>query len=384
MNQFAKRWGRVTAKPSEYLVKLRRGKVVEHGPGLSTRLWPGDTFAILPTSIQRTSFVADQVTAEKVGVSITGIAVFRIAQPLLAFRMLDFEAGADGVEQLAAILREMFIGAARRLVANMTVHQCMTQRKESIAHELLREISPVVSGSGREEDTTDGGWGVVLDTIEIQDVRVLSELVFADLQAPYRAELALEARKSAVVRDQEIHLREVAAKHKVLEVDQGLAGREAETMEQRRLQDLACQERVDQAEAELALHRASRQANLAQLEREQQLALSEMEPPIARQEVESERLRAEHRLWLQGRERALQNSYTDERLRYEFITNALPTLAQAFVEGLGDVRQTRFVTDRSDGAPSLLIETVAQLLEVARASGLELFGDDVPDSARER
>ncbi len=72
--RLAKRWGRVSARPSEYLIKLRRGKVVAHGPGLSVWLWPGQTCTILPTSIQRASFVADQITAEKVGVAVTGIA----------------------------------------------------------------------------------------------------------------------------------------------------------------------------------------------------------------------------------------------------------------------------------------------------------------------
>lgn len=367
-----KRWGRISARPGEYLIKLRRGKVVAHGPGLSTRLWPGETCAILPTVIQRLSFVADQITAEKVGVAVTGIAVFRIAHPLLAFRMLDFDEGPGGAEQLAAILREMFIGAARRLVAAMTVQECLTRRKESIAHELMREIAPVVSGSGRPDDSTDRGWGIVLDTIEIQDVRILSEKVFADLQAPFRAQLELEARRSAVQRDQEIHLREVAARHKMLEVDQALRQREGEAEEQQRMQALARQERVGATEAGLAVDRARQEAELEHVTKEHRLALDELEARIARQQVETERLRAELRLWIQRQEREVDNLFSDERLRHELITQALPHLANALVTGLGDVRTTRFVTDRAAGETPLLGETLAQLLEVARASGLDL------------
>jgi len=372
MRQPVKRWGRVSARPSEYLIKLRRGKVVAHGAGLSTRIWPGETYTILPTSIQRASFVADQVTAEKVGVAVTGIAVFRIAHPLLAFRMLDLSDGAGGVEQLATILREMFIGAARRLVAGMTVQDCMTRRKESIAHELMREIQPVVSGSGKPEDSTDRGWGVVLDTIEIQDVRILSEKVFADLQAPYRSQLELEARKSTVQRDQEIHLREVAARQKMLEVDHDLRRREAEAEEQSRMQALAREERVGAAESEQAIHRANQQAEVQKLLRQHQLAQDELEAQIAKQQVETERLRAELKLWLTQKEREIEGQFTDERLRHEFITVALPALARAFVEGLGEVHHTRFVTGQGGSEPALLTETVAQLLEVARASGLDL------------
>lgn len=417
-----RRWGRVSAKPSEYLIKLRRGKVVAQGAGLSVRLWPADTCTILPTSIQRTSFVADQITAEKVGVAVTGIAVFRIADPMLAFRMLDFTEGSDGVDQLATILREMFIGAARRLVANMSVDQCLTQRKESIAQELMREIQPVVSGSGRPDDGTDRGWGVVIDTIEIQDVRILSEKVFADLQAPYRCSLELERRKSTVERDLQIHQREVGARREMLEVDQDLRRRQAEAAEQTSLEDLAQQERLQRAQAEmeqrlaasqleahlahqqrsrtmaeaehetaqreaeqrslleqqqareeaqLAVQRAEQDADLRSMQLQRQLAVAELEAQLALHQTETERVRQELKLRLRRGERELDNLFSDERLRHELITTALPAVAQAFARSLGQVNLTRFVSDGSTGKGGLA-ETVAQLLEVARGCGVDL------------
>jgi len=271
------RWGRVSAKPSEFLVKLRRGKVVRHGSGLSVFLWPGDTYTIIPTSIQRASFVADQITAEKVGVAVSGIAVYRVADPLLAFRMLDFSADGSGTEVLATTLREMFIGAARRLVAGMTVEDCLTRRKESIAYELSREIQPVVSGSGCPDDSTDRGWGVVIDTIEIQDVRILSEAVFRNLQAPFRAELALAARQSEVQRTREVHLEEVEAQHAMLQADKELARRRAEAEEQSRLASLASTDRIQLAEIEgkNQTGEAQLQADLAERERVHKLADAE-------------------------------------------------------------------------------------------------------------
>lgn len=41
----------------------------------------------MPTTIQKLQLTADQVTREKVGVEVTGLAVYRIVDPLLAFRM---------------------------------------------------------------------------------------------------------------------------------------------------------------------------------------------------------------------------------------------------------------------------------------------------------
>jgi flotillin len=76
--------------------------------------------AIIPTTINRVHFTADQITLEKVGVQITGLAVYRIVEPELTFRMLNFSYSERASEKLGDILQEMFIGATRRLVANLT------------------------------------------------------------------------------------------------------------------------------------------------------------------------------------------------------------------------------------------------------------------------
>ena len=61
----------------------------------------------------------------------------------------------------------------------------------------MREISPVLAGEGSESDATHAGWGVVLDTIEIQDVTVLSPTVFSNMQAPYRQDQERKAREAS-------------------------------------------------------------------------------------------------------------------------------------------------------------------------------------------
>jgi regulator of protease activity HflC (stomatin/prohibitin superfamily) len=201
-----KRWGWITAKPSEYLVCTRRGQIDRRRSGQGARIfkWPWEAVSIVPTTLQRIEFVADQITREHVGVTVTGIAVYRIAEPELAYRVLNFTYGEAASEKLAQTLREMFIGAARRLIANLALEECLTRRKEAIASFLMSEIAPVVSGEGALEDTTDQGWGVVIDTIEIQDVQIQSGQVFAHLQAPYRAAIAARAELAEVERARQV------------------------------------------------------------------------------------------------------------------------------------------------------------------------------------
>lgn len=261
-----KKWGLITARPSEFLIHMRRGRVREvSGQGASCFKFPGDAVAIVPTSVQRLQFTADQVTSEKVGVSVTGLAVYRIVDPLVAFRMLNFSFPERASEKLQGLLREMFVGAARRLVANLSVEECLTKRKEGIATELMREIAPVVSGRGRLDDSTDAGWGVVIDTIEIQDVRVLSSTVFENMQARYRREQERQAREAELAKERFLRREEAEAERVIaltkMAADEEVRQKRTVTEEQARLEELSTEARV--TEARLAQERTLKQGQVA-------------------------------------------------------------------------------------------------------------------------
>jgi len=299
-----KKWGLITARPSEFLIHMRRGRVRDvSGQGASCFKLPGDAVAIVPTSVQRLRFTADQVTSEKVGVQVTGLAVYRIVDPLVAFRMLNFSFPERAQEKLRELLGEMFVGAVRRLVANLTVEECLTRRKEGLATELMREIGPVVSGRGRLEDSTDTGWGVVLDTIEIQDVRVLSDTVFANMQARYREEQERVAREAELAKERFIRREEAEAERQIaltrLATEEEVRHKRQEAEEQAKLESLAVESRVE--EARVAKERGTRQAQVG-LERETALAKLNAEREVREQKARTEeaqtlaRLEAERRM----------------------------------------------------------------------------------------
>jgi flotillin len=214
-----KRWGFVAAKPSEYLVHVRKGKVRTRSSGQGAVCFklPWDSVAVIPTSLQQLRFRADQVTLEKVGIEVTGLAVYRIADPLIAYRVLNFSFPERAQEKLEETLTSMFVGAARRLIANLTLDDCLQKRKMALAEELLREVAPVVGAEGRLDDTTDQGWGIVIDTIEVQEVRVLSDAVFSQMQAPFRAALDRRAREARAEAEKEVTAREAACNQAIEE-----------------------------------------------------------------------------------------------------------------------------------------------------------------------
>ncbi len=363
------RWGRVVAEPHEFLIHLRRGRVVTTGHGASCFKWPADSVCLVPTSIAKLTFSADQVTREKVGVEVTGLAVYRVVEPLLAYRMIDGQSSA-----LGEILCEMFVGATRRIVANLELEECLTHRKERVAQALLAEIAPVLAGEGSPSDATAQGWGVVLDTIEIQNVRVLSEEVFARLQAPYRERLALDALR-ARERVEEEQAR-ISTQRKRAEED---ARREMLALEEARLErerardkeTLAHREELARAALDAELARAAQRA-----EAEQALAGQALAEQLRqkRSELSVERERAELELELKRRageldaalSRAERESpdLSEPKLEELLLTNTLPRVAEAFRGSFDSIDVTHHA-----GAPSdLFAFLTAGIAEVARAT----------------
>lgn len=317
-----KSWGRVSARPHEHLILVRGGRVVRAGNGLSVFKWPSDSVAIVSTAIQKLSFRADQVTLEKTGVEVTGLAVYRVAEPLLAYRMLDQAGGT-----LAEVLRDMFVGATRRIVASLSLEECIAHRKELVAESLLREIAPVLAGEGRPEDGAEQGWGVVLDTLEIQDVRVLSQEVFSRLQAPYREKLALAALAAEDEVARERARLEVERRRAEERARRALMQEEEERLAQERARDVerrAHEARVREAELAAEIERARRAAEAAREESEIALA--------------TERRRGEVRAEVARLERESYVEPSEARLRELLLTRTLPEVASSLKGVASEVR----------------------------------------------
>jgi len=364
MDRTTPRWGWVTAQPHEHLLLLRDGLVARRQQGGSLWKWPGDTVAVVDTSIRRLQFTADQVTREKVGVQVTGLAVYRVVQPLLAYRMLDLaRPDATGL-----LLQEMFTGATRRLVANLSLEDCMTRRKDALAAELMAEIAPVVGGSGRLGDQTERGWGIALDTIEVQDVRVQSAEVFESLQATYRGQLALGALEAEV---------------QVSREQARLAAQAARDAEDRRRAQMAQEEERLTAERArertAAVHRSELQsleatAEEAQEARRHAAARKAAEDhaatrlAVARQEAEAERILGQARSAVTRLEREATDGVSEQRLQELLLTQTLPEVARAFRDSYDQVTVT-------GGGAEFLGSGLAQVLATARSFGLSLPGD---------
>lgn len=397
-----KRWGLVTAKPSEFLVHVRGGRVrsKSSGQGATCFKWPWDAVSVIPTSLQRLAFRADQVTKERVGVEVMGLAVYRIVDPMLAYRVLNFSYPERAQQKLEETLTGMFIGATRRLVANLTVHACLEERKVALADELLREVAPVVGGHGGLHDDTDQGWGVVIDTIEIQEVRVLSEKVFADMQAPYRARLEHAAAAARADSQQEAAVREAEARRAIekarieaereVQQNQAVLRQEAADREQMaRLRELerkqqqavksalldeeaaAREQEVrlralararEEAEAELGTHAIRLEAATAHASLQAAVRAAELEARREEGRVVRDVALAQAEVQLQHAE--IENLRAVARARV-LTAEKLPEVAQAMGQRIGEMKVTQIGGDSQNPFASLT-EAVAGVIAMAR------------------
>jgi regulator of protease activity HflC (stomatin/prohibitin superfamily) len=365
-----KRWGFVTAKPSEHLVHVRRGKITnKSGQGASCFKWPWDSVSVIPTSLQRLQFRADQV---KVGVEVVGLAVYRIADPLQAFRVLNFSYPERAQEKLEQTLTGMFVGGTRRIVATLSVEEVLRKRKAAVAEELLREIAPVVGGFGRSADSTDRGWGVVIDTIEIQEVRVLSEVVFASMQAPYRARLETEAREARAVADREIAQREAECRRETelakLRTEDHL--REQRAAHQRKQAEREMQIRIRQSELEAEQADAVSDAHEQRLRAQQKLAALERARADATAELERLRATVERDRGIALAEAALQTAeaaakQADADARIEMVRK-LPQVAEALGQAMSNANVTHIGS--GDGPFAQIAAGVAAVMNMAQAN----------------
>jgi len=377
-----KRWGWIGAKPSEYLVCTRRGQIDRKRSGQGVRIFkrPWDTIAIVPTTLQRIEFVADQITRERVGVSITGIAVYRIAAPELAFRVLNFTYGEAASEKLAATLREMFVGAARRLVANLSLEECLMRRKETIASFLMEEIAPVVGGEGSPDDTTVRGWGVVIDTIEIQQVTIQSEQVFNHLQAPFRAEIAARAELAELERARQVAERRAETERLAHEA-QLESVRATRALKARTEAEAAEVESREAARRVEAMHRAG----LFEQEREHALAMQRLaaeaevrraqagvEHELRRREAEARDLESQLEAAAQRRLAEVELLLAQSRTLRELVAQAIPQLAAALQPRAQTLHLTQIGGADGGGPLAALPQAVGQIVALAQSFGLEL------------
>lgn len=354
-------WGFVSARPHEYLIHIRKGKLVRKTTGQANRCFkrPNDTVIIIPTSLKQLIFHASQLTQDNIFIRLRGFVIYRISQPEKIYERINFWDRQSGEKKLARMIGEQCRSHSKWLVANMTLEDCLRKRKEAIADSLLQELGLVI---------TEEKFGISIESIDIQDIKIFEETLFTAYQSPAKEIIFKNQQLSTLERKRDVRTRELLQ-------EQEMSENEKET----KLKVLANEVQINQAQREKAEIeiQAKRQVERDQAEHaralldfeEEQKRVQRQKDAAVKREIElAEQQLAKQKADLEleiVRERyQIDSALSSVAMEKIFLEKSLPQIANAIASSLKDSRVTIYQGPDGGGLPfSLVVNEIMTLLQ---------------------
>jgi flotillin len=137
------------------------------------------------------------------GVEVAGFGVWKIGDPEKAAASFDFSDSAAALASIGQNLRNVVESAIRHQVANMTIEDAIRKRG-TIILQLKSELAYIA-----------GQWGLVIETVEIRNIKVLSVQLFAHMQASFRDRMRLDSDTSALLTEKRLAEHRLAQKEEM-------------------------------------------------------------------------------------------------------------------------------------------------------------------------
>jgi len=275
------------AKPNEFLVVARSGRLIDGGLGGRAFLWPGNSHVMVASTKQEVEFAMTQETRDGIPLRFKGIIIYRVVAPELTARLFNF-AGGHGHDEIKGMLCHFCLGELRAQVAGMTMQQCIEQRKTTLTQNIAASLVQVVQGA-----TGDGSanWGIALDVVQVAQVFIIDNELRGQLEAEVRDQIKATSELSRIRSDEEIKIAQSQSAHAHLQRDTALQREQIEAaapIKQLKLekdrallaQELSMLKLENEVEAlraqcELQLKRAEQQLRLEILPQEQVAAIAQ-------------------------------------------------------------------------------------------------------------
>jgi flotillin len=354
-------WGFVSARPHEYLIHIRKGKLVRRTTGQANRCFkfPSDTVILVPTSLKQLTFQASQLTLDNIFIRLRGFVIYRISQPEKIYERISFWDRQSGEKKLALMIGEQCRSHSKWLVANMTLEDCLRKRKEAIAAALLKELALVI---------TEEKFGISIESIDIQDIKIFEEPLFMAYQSPAKEIIFKNQQLSALERKRDVRARE-------LQQEQEMSEKEKAT----KLSVLANAVQINQAEREkLEIElQAKRQTERAQAEHaraligfeEEQKRIQRQKDAVLKREIELAeqelaKQKADLELEIVRARYQIDDSLSPVAMEKLFLEKSLPQIASAVAKSLEDARVTIYQGPDGGGLPfSLAVNEIMAMLQ---------------------
>jgi len=184
-----------SAEPNEYMLVIENGEQKIGKVGLMHFRQFMQNVKKFGSKMQNVKFSCDQVTNEVQGVGVKGFATWSVFReedgPYRAYKSFDGMTDA-GIKMANDNVRQLVESVLRNIVSRKSLQEVMTQRQQmrADAKEQVLEITK--------------GWGIWIETVEITDVKIMSNALFKNMQAEFRSATRLKAEKIEMTTGQEL------------------------------------------------------------------------------------------------------------------------------------------------------------------------------------
>lgn len=304
----------IKAKPNQYIVSGRNGRIVNRGLAASAFRWPGHSFLTVPSSQQECCFEMTQESSDGIPLRFKGLVVFRIVRPEASAQLFDFS-NHTGLEQIGQLLSHLCLGELRACVSGLTMKQCIEERKTTLTEVVQRVLSDTVNRSD------DKDWGLSIDVVQVAQVFVTDSELRRQLEAETRDEVRSASELSAMRVERRLMKARLEAEQESLEHSL-ITSREKARIEKEE-QEFALQ--LERTKAENR-HRLREEA----LQRETPLKLQEFQSQMELIEQRRKLLESENEMKLTEADLETKIARQKQDLRKEILAlEQAPQIAQA-------------------------------------------------------
>ncbi len=322
------------ALPNEYLVVVGKTKIKPVLGGKKFKWF--NKFIHVPAYVQRLKFLTDNANIHYQGIEIQGYASWRInpQSPEKSLSTLDFFNENDPMAKTNEELKTICIEAVRHVIANMTIDDAL-KKKDDIADRLFVQLKSI-------EDK----WGIVFDQVGIEQVRIMSDTLFQDLQSEFRSKLRLNAEISTIETDREISRRRIETEEKnskeqlesdeklnLIKIESKTKIKKKELIEETNINSEKQKQKEEAYRREIAfkMEQEEKQHELNLLTNKLQTTLNKLETTLYKTTNDLEEIKSEiakKHIALKELEQKVEQTISPEKLNYELI-QVLPQLFES-------------------------------------------------------
>ena len=189
----------VKAKPNEYLVVTKLGKIKNLGVARSAFLWPGQSHIMAPSTQIEAQFAMTQESKDGIALRFKGIVVYHIDHPEIAAQQFNFSED-NGPQEINHLIANVSLGELRDKVSHMNMDACMNERKTTLTDAIVNELKKVVKA-----------WGIVINVVQVAQVFIVEDEIRKQLEAEVRNQLRANSELSDIKAEEAIEKENLAS-----------------------------------------------------------------------------------------------------------------------------------------------------------------------------